>query len=60
MQYGIWRAIDALAAQDFTSWVFALWHALPGLMGRNHRRHRYPGRPVRTGCSASERRQRRG
>jgi hypothetical protein len=28
LQYGIWRAIDAAAARDFTPWVFALGHAL--------------------------------
>ena len=32
MQYGIWRAIDAAAAQDFTGWVFAVAHLLFGMM----------------------------
>ena len=32
MQYGIWRAIDAAAAQDFMPWVFALGHVLFGIM----------------------------
>ncbi len=32
MQYGIWRAIDAAAAQAFTAWVFALAHLLFGMM----------------------------
>jgi hypothetical protein len=32
MQYGIWRAVDAAAAQDFTPWVFALAHLLFGMM----------------------------
>jgi hypothetical protein len=32
MQYGIWRAIDATAAGDFTPWVFAIAHWLFGLM----------------------------
>jgi hypothetical protein len=32
MQYGIWRAIDAAAAQAFTSWVFAIAHLLFGMM----------------------------
>jgi len=32
MQYGIWRAIDARAAQAFTPWVFAVAHLLFGMM----------------------------
>jgi hypothetical protein len=32
MQYGIWRAIDAAAAQAFTPWVFAIAHLLFGMM----------------------------
>ncbi len=32
MQYGIWRAIDAAAAQAFTAWVFAVAHLLFGMM----------------------------
>jgi hypothetical protein len=32
MQYGIWRAIDAAAAQAFTGWVFAVAHLLFGMM----------------------------
>ena len=32
MQYGIWRAVDAAAAQAFTAWVFALAHLLFGMM----------------------------
>jgi hypothetical protein len=32
MQYGIWRAIDATAAGDFTPWVFAIAHLLFGMM----------------------------
>lgn len=32
MQYGIWRAIDAAAARDFTPWVFAIAHLLFGMM----------------------------
>ena len=32
MQYGIWRAVDATAARDFTPWVFAVAHLLFGMM----------------------------
>ncbi len=32
MQYGIWRAVDAAAAQAFTGWVFAVAHLLFGMM----------------------------
>jgi hypothetical protein len=32
MQYGIWRAIDAAAARDFTPWVFAVAHLLFGMV----------------------------
>ncbi len=32
MQYGIWRAVDAAAAQAFTAWVFAVAHLLFGMM----------------------------
>jgi hypothetical protein len=32
MQYGIWRAVDAAAAQAFTTWVFAVAHLLFGMM----------------------------
>jgi hypothetical protein len=32
MQYGIWRAIDAAAAQASTGWVFAVAHLLFGMM----------------------------
>ena len=32
VQYGIWRAIDAAAAQAFTPWVFAAAHLLFGMM----------------------------
>jgi len=32
MQYGIWRAIDAAAAQAFTPRVFAVAHLLFGMM----------------------------
>jgi hypothetical protein len=32
MQYGIWRAVDATAAQAFTAWVFAVAHLLFGML----------------------------
>jgi hypothetical protein len=32
MQYGIWRAVDATAAQAFTPWVFAVAHLMFGMM----------------------------
>jgi hypothetical protein len=32
MQYGVWRGIDAAAAQAFTPWVFAIAHLLFGMM----------------------------
>jgi hypothetical protein len=32
MQYGIWRAVDATAAQDFTPWVFAVAHLMFGML----------------------------
>jgi hypothetical protein len=32
MQYGVWRAIDAAAAQAFTPWVFAIAHLLFGMI----------------------------
>lgn len=32
MQYGIWRAIDAAAAQAFTPWVFAVAHLMFGML----------------------------
>jgi hypothetical protein len=32
MQYGIWRAIDAAAARDFTPWVFAVAYLLLDMM----------------------------
>jgi hypothetical protein len=31
MQYGIWRAVDATAARDFTPWVFAVAHLMFGM-----------------------------
>ena len=31
MQYGIWRAVDATAARDFTPWVFAAAHLMFGM-----------------------------
>jgi len=44
MQYGIWRAVDAPAAQAFTPWVFAVAH------GPSTPRRRRPSPP---GCSPS-------
>lgn len=32
MQYGIWHAVDAAAARDFTTWVFATAHLLFGMI----------------------------
>jgi hypothetical protein len=32
MQYGIWRAVDAAAAQDFTWWVFTVAHLMFGMV----------------------------
>jgi hypothetical protein len=32
MQYGIWRAVDATAARDFTPWVFAVAHLMFGML----------------------------
>ncbi len=29
-QYGIWRALDATAAHDFTPWIFAVGHLMFG------------------------------
>lgn len=32
MQYGLWRALDAAAARNFTAWVFATAHLLFGVV----------------------------
>ncbi len=32
MQYGLWRAIDPVAARDFTPWVLAIGHLMFGIL----------------------------
>ena len=66
VQYGIWRAIDAAAAQAFTPWVFAVAHLLFGMMAAffaaiwitdadtRYEPARQPARP-RRGCPATRR-----
>jgi hypothetical protein len=55
MQYGIWRAIDAAAAQDFTPWVFAVGHLLFGMMAATFAAIAIPDALIPTGSHVTRR-----